>query len=556
MSESDSDERSREMDDPQDNDDAVEQFSHLSIGEIEEAHDEHLGRLEKILSGHSLSYKDFGLLKEILFVTVIAMAQFLTQAGLAQAIAPLHYIGNSFNVTNAGELSWFAASYSLTVGTFILPAGRFGDLFGSRKIFIIGWAWFALWTLIAGFAVYCSSQILFHFCRALQGIGPAMLLPNGLALLGRSYPSGTMRKNMVFCVFGAVAPIGFLVGAVFDGIFAQFVWWPWTYWVGAMIMALIFVLAIVVVPIELDKHAITNFHFEDIKRLDPFGSVAGVLGLVLFNIAWNQGPVVGWTTPYTYVLLILGVLFFISFGIIEFKYTDYPILPMEYITTDTLFVAGCISLGWASFGIWIYYWWQISEMLRDHSILLTAAQQVPAGISGGCAAILTGYLLGKMRPQIIMIFALTAFCVGNILMGTVPIHQLYWFQTFFSMWIMPLGMDMSFPSATIIMSNAMPREHQGLAASLVNTVVNYSVSIGLGIAGTVESRINRTGDELLKGYRSAYYVAIGLSGAGIILAFLGTLESFHEDRVKARLSSQEGIEELERSGETYEKEGA
>ena len=68
------------------------------------------------------------------------------------------------------------------------------------------------------------------------------------------------------------------------------------------------------------------------------------------------------------------------------------------------------------------------------------------------------------------------------------------------------------------MSNAMPREHQGVAGSLVNTVVNYSISLGLGFAGTVESYVNDGGGDTLKGYRGASYMGVGLAGLGVLLA--------------------------------------
>lgn len=85
---------------------------------------------------------------------------------------------------------------------------------------------------------------------------------------------------------------------------------------------------------------------------------------------------------------------------------------------------------------------------------------------------------------------------------------------------------MSFPAATIILSEALPKEHQGLAASLVNTVINYSISIGLGIAGTVQSQISpgTTEQEILKGCRSAFYLGIGLSGLGVAVAMLFVLD--------------------------------
>lgn len=79
--------------------------------------------------------------REILFV--------MTQAGLNMSIAPVHIIGRNFGTSNPAELSWFAAAYSLTVGTFILVAGRLGDVYGHRRLFVIGFSWFSLWSLLA-----------------------------------------------------------------------------------------------------------------------------------------------------------------------------------------------------------------------------------------------------------------------------------------------------------------------------------------------------------------------------------------------------------------------
>lgn len=142
---------------------------------------------------------------EFLFVGLICTAQLTTQCGFGQALIILHDIGRSFNLSNGGELSWLVAGYSLTVGTFILVSGRLGDMFGYKRMLIIGYLWFSLWSMIAGLAVY-SNHVLFVFARVFQGIGPAILLPNALALLGVSYANGSPRKDMVFAFFGACAP--------------------------------------------------------------------------------------------------------------------------------------------------------------------------------------------------------------------------------------------------------------------------------------------------------------------------------------------------------------
>ncbi|CAD6633530.1 EM14S01-3B_G0005400.mRNA.1.CDS.1 [Saccharomyces cerevisiae] len=412
---------------------------------------------------------------EAAFIAVLCSAQAMTQAGLAQSIVPLHIIGDSFGISNPGQLSWFASAFSLTVGTFILIAGRLGDIFGHKKFFVVGFLWYGLWSLLAGFSVY-SNQIFFDCCRAFQGMGPAFALPNAIAIIGRTYKPGK-KQNMIFSLFGACAPGGFVLGAVFSSLLSEFAWWPWAYWIMGITCFLLGIGGYLIIPHSQVQSSDEGGNI--MERIDVAGSVTGVVGLILFNFAWNQGPVVGWETPYTYALLIVGVVFFAVFGYVEAR-ARYPLLPVRELSSNAAFVLGCIAAGWSSFGIWVYYTWQLMEDLRGHTPLLSSAQFTPAAISGFCAAISTGLLLSHNPPSRVMLFAMVAFTVGNVLVATVPVHQTYWAQTFVSIIVMPWGMDMSFPAATIILSNSMSAEHQGLAASLVNTVINYSISIGLG----------------------------------------------------------------------------
>lgn len=456
-----------------------------------------------------------GLTHELAFVVLASSAQLFTQAALAESIAPLHIMSKDFGNPNPGQLSWFTAAHSLTVGTFILIAGRLGDMFGHKKLFVIGWFWFSLWSLISGFTVYSHSQIFLDICRALQGIGPAILLPSSLAILGQAYPPGR-RKEMVFSFFGATAPNGFTLGAVFSGIMAQLAWWPWSFWLMAIFCCVNGALAIFIIP----NHLHQNDASQGKQSFDWKGAVTGVVGLVLFNVAWNQAPIVGWSEPYIIVLLILGVLFFVGFLFIESR-VDQPLVPVASFDTHVCFVLACMALGWASFGIWLYYLWQFTIVLQSNTPLNVAAQVSPTCIAGICAAFTVGKLLSKIPTSVIMMCAMIAFCVGNIILSVLPVGRLYWKQLFWATIITPWGMDMSFPAATIILSNHVPKRHQGIAASLVTTVVNYSISWGLGIAGTVEVNVNNGGltdADTLKGYRGAWYTGIGLSGLGALVA--------------------------------------
>ena len=492
--------------------------------------------LTKSISNMSIA-ETLPLGREILFVGTICSAQFMTQGGLGQCLDILHVIGDEFGLTNPGELSWLIAAYSLTVGTFILLAGRFGDVYGYKKMLIIGFAWFSLWSMIAGLAVY-SNHVLFNFARALQGIGPAICLPNALAVLGSTYGPGP-RKAMVFALFGATAPGGAVVGSLFAGLFSQLAWWPWTFWSFSIALAGIAALGSIVIPSPPRKVLKQKKSLRDhLSELDLLGGLCGVTALVLINFAWNQAGVVGWSKAYVYVCLILGILFVPVFFFIEVRVSSAPLIPFKALTSDVAFVLGCVACGWSCFGIWVFYLWQFFEILRKDSPLLAVAHICPVAVTGALASVTTGILLGRLRPAWVMTIALTAFTVGVILVATAPVSQIYWAQTFVCTVIIPWGMDMSFPAATLILSNAVSKEHQGVAASLVNTVVNYSISLSLGFAGTIESHVDRGGRtpaDVLRGYRGAWYMGTGLASFGLFLSMVFVIKGYRRDR---RVQSQ------------------
>ena len=384
--------------------------------------------------------------REIFVLIILCSAQLLTQAALGQAIAPLHIIGQTFSSDpKPGQLSWYPAAYSLTVGTFILPSGRMGDHFGHRRVFLLGYAWFALWSLIAGFSAFVHTpggSIFFSVCRSFQGIGPAMMLPNAVAIIGRTYGQGG-AKNMAVALLGATAPGGYVIGATFASLLAERAWWPWAFWILAIVAALVTLTAWFVVPVaevevveDVDK-SLGNVGL--VQRLDLFGAGTGVAGLVLVNFAWNQGPVVGWSTVYVYVLLIAGLGILTIFFVIEMR-ARHPLVPIREIGGDAVLVLGCIAAGWSSFGIWVYYNYQFIEVLEGGTPLQTTARFAPAALSGLVAALCAGQLISRIPPGAIMLMSMTAFTTGTILLATRPVGQIYWGQLFVAVLVMPWGM--------------------------------------------------------------------------------------------------------------------
>lgn len=382
-------------------------------------------------------------------------------------------------------------------------------MYGHRNLYMFGFAFYSIWSVVAGVAVY-SGDILFSIARAFQGVGCALFVPNALAIVGMTY-GASPKKNMVFALFGAAAPTGWVVGAVFSSIFAQLAWWPWAYFTLAIVCVAMILGALLILPADLG-------HPVSISDFDFLGCGTGVGGLVLFNFAWNQAAVVGWPTVYTYVLLIVGVLLLVAFAVVETKVAKNPLVPLSGFKGEAALALGVIGAGWGSFGIWVFYLWRLIENLRGYSALAACAQNAPVAISGLMAAVATGFLLSHIKVSYVLLLATIFFLIGQILIATVPVGQIYWAQTFVSIIIMPWGMDMSFPSGTIILSNNTPKHDQGMASSLVNTVVNYSISLGLGIAGTVVRNVNQSGGPVIDGYRGAWYLGIGLDGLAVLIA--------------------------------------
>ena len=295
-----------------------------------------------------------------------------------------------------------------------------------------------------------------------------MCLANAVALLGATYPPG-LRKKLVFAVFGAVAPGGAVIGAVFGGIFQKN--WPWAFYSLALVLAIAAIISHFAIPNRISETVVKNklSLWQLLQTLDVLGGSVGIIALALINFAWNQAPATSWAEPSVVTTLILGICLVLVFSLIEIRVSSSPLVPLDIINVDIGFVIACISCGWATFGTWIYYSFQFFQQIRGSGPLLTSIYYVPAAISGALASSITGLLLRVLHPAWVMTLSLTSFTIAPVLVATAPVLQTYWAQTFASMIFITWGIDMSFPAGNIIMSNAVKPEHQGIAASLIMT---------------------------------------------------------------------------------------
>jgi MFS family permease len=241
--------------------------------------------------------------------------------------------------------TWPASIFSVVTGALLLPFGRLVDMYGGYIIYNIGLLWFIIWSLIAGFS---TNYIMLIFCRALQAIGSAAFLPAGIMLMGSTYRPGP-RKNLIFALYGAFAPLGFFFGILFGGITGQFLTWRWYFWIGCIAGFVASAVSFVVIPKGgADKKV----------RMDWWGATTIVPGLLLvvFSLTGGSHAPNGFATHYILVTLIVGILLIAMFIYTQARVASAPLLPFDLFSTPSmkpLVVALFFSYG--VFGVFLFY---------------------------------------------------------------------------------------------------------------------------------------------------------------------------------------------------------
>lgn len=190
--------------------------------------------------------------------------------------------------------------------------------------------------------------------RAMQGFGPAAFLPTGIMLLGQTYRPGP-RKNLIFSLYGAFAPLGFYLGVIVGGVTGDFLSWRWYFWLGSIIIFVCWLSAVFSLP--KSQGPPQGQGGEDAK-MDFGGMLTIVPALVLIVFAVTDGAHAphGWATNYVLITFVLGVVLLGIAFYVEGWISAQPLLPASLFRPKymkTLIVSLTFSYG--TFGIYLYY---------------------------------------------------------------------------------------------------------------------------------------------------------------------------------------------------------
>ncbi|KAF1836330.1 membrane transporter [Decorospora gaudefroyi] len=409
--------------------------------------------------------------------------------------------------------TWPASVFSLVTGAFLLPFGRLADMFGGYIVFCVGLAWFLVWTIVAGFSQNYEMLIA---CRALQGFGPAAFLPSGIMLLGSIYRPGP-RKNLVFSLYGAFAPVGFFTGIFFAGVSAQYTSWSWYFWIGSITLAIVAVASYLCIPNRAEDRTGGKG-----VTMDWLGTATVVPGLVLVVFALTDGSHAprGWATPYIPVTFVIGWIFLAVFVYIEGWVAEQPLLPGDMFRVKGMKpLALALFFQYGTFGIFLFYASFYIEEVVGASPLLTTAWFTPMCVGGLLLATVGGLILHLLPGRVLLLISGTAYILSTLLFAILPAQFNYWAYIFPAMICATLGIDITYNVSNIFITTSMPKARQGLAGAFMNSLLFLGIAVFLSFADLAVSETEERAKR--KSYQVAFWLATALAGVGLIIMFLG-----------------------------------
>ncbi|KAH7158973.1 major facilitator superfamily-domain-containing protein [Fusarium sp. MPI-SDFR-AT-0072] len=431
------------------------------------------------------------------------MAEFFV-SGFHVILPPL---AEELNIPAASQ-TWPSSVFSLITGAMLLPMGRLSDMYGGYIVFNGGLLWFLLWALIAGFS---KNYMMLIFCRALQGFGPAAYLLGGVMLMGKFYRPGP-RKNLIFALYGAFAPLGFFFGIFVADLTAEYLDWRWYFWIGTIVFAVVSSVSLLAVP----------FDFRDRKTditMDWWGVgtiVPGLL-LVVYSLTDSSHAPNGWATPYIIVTLILGVMFLASAWYVETHKAQVPLLPADLFAPKGMNrLLAVLFMAFGTFGLFLFYSSFYMELVLHRSPLITAVWYIPMCVGGLIIGTVGGFTLHFLPGRVLLFISSLANAITMLLFALMPENPNYWAWVFPAMVCCTIGIDITFTVSNIFLTTNMPSHRQGLAGALINSVLFLGISFFLGIADIAVAETANLG--LRKSYKVAFWLAFGV--ASIPLLFI------------------------------------
>jgi EmrB/QacA subfamily drug resistance transporter len=406
------------------------------------------------------------------------------------------------------------SGYILVFASLLLAGGRLGDIFGRRRLFLVGLGIFTAASLAAGLAGSDGTLIA---ARAIQGLGAALVTPTTLAIISATFTT-TRERTVAVGIWSAIGALALAVGPLFGGLISQHLEWGWIFFIN--------------VPAGLATMALALWAIGDDatgrsrRRIDLPGVATSALALFALTYALIEGHDRGWTSATILGAFGAAALAGIVFAVIEARSAE-PMVDVS-LFAERVFSGGVVAIvmwGFGLFGIYFFTSLYLQDVL-GFSPTVAGAAFVPMALLMAAGATVAERVAARIGAGVSVGVAMLLMAVG-IFMVSLLGRDASFVDLMPSFALIGIGGGLSVPLTAMIMG-AMPVEQAGVASGIFNAAREVAGLLGITVIGAVltarQSAAVRGGsapvDAFLTGYRSGLVVAAALVTAGGIAAFL------------------------------------
>ncbi|MCX7513094.1 DHA2 family efflux MFS transporter permease subunit [Frateuria sp. STR12] len=414
-------------------------------------------------------------------------------------------------------LAWVVNAYVLTYGGFLLLGGRLGDLFGHRKLFLLGLVLFTAASLACGMA---GSREWLVIARGIQGLGGAVVTAVALSLIMDLFTEPAERAKAMG-VYGFVCAGGGSVGVLLGGLLVSTLSWHWVFLVNLPIGLAVFAASLRLLPAVHGS--------SDVRHLDVGGALAVTAALILAVYAIVDGNQAGWLSARTLGMLAMAVALFVLFLFIETR-VRAPLVPLKLFRLRNLAIANVVGVLWAGA---MFAWFFLSalylQLVLGYGPMEVGLAFLPGNlVMAACSLGLSARIVMRFGIRRPLAGGLLVAAIGLALFARAPADGHFLVDVLPGMVLLGLGAGIAFnPVLLAAMNDVEPRD-SGLASGIVNTAFMMGGALGLAVLASLAAA--RTGAALETGIAQAAalnagYRAAFLAGTGfaVVAALLGGL---------------------------------
>lgn len=394
--------------------------------------------------------------------------------------------------TSLDSIQWIVSGYALIIATLLILMGRLGDIFGRKRIFLVGTILFAIGSTIASFAK--TAGVLFVGEALIEAIGAAAMMTSSLALLVTEFQG--RERPIAFGVWGSVAGASATLGPILGGYFTTYHSWRWSLRIN-VIVALIAILGSIFIKESKGERG---------KKFDIGGTILSGLGLFFLVFGFIEGRKFGWwrvveqfsigswhlnlgslsVVPVAFAISAVLLALFVWYEkAIETKGVT-PILRLSLFKSRGfsmgLITLAVISLG--QFGVFFILPIYLQTVLGLNAIQ-TGVVFLSSSITIMIIGPLSGYIASKINPKWVVTSGMIASCIGTFWLGKLLSTDTTGWTLAPAFIFFGFGIGATSAQLTNIILTGVPHELAGEASAVNTTMRQVGTSIGIAILGTV-----------------------------------------------------------------------